>query len=115
MWISTQQSLKIVRKSPDNPIRRHGKLLELSSRFSEYSKSFLGLPRGCLDAYHTKSQSIVDKRKKYEIFESYANGGFPILLEKLDVDETTVLDQKTKERVLKRYYSLLIRNNGFKG
>ena len=54
------------------------------------------------------------KEEKYQIFESYANGGFPIFAEKIGVDESTVFDQKTREQVLKRYYSLLVRKNGFK-
>lgn len=80
------------------------------SFFSERDRDIIDL----IAYAHTKEQSIVEKEDKYSIFESYANGGFPILLRKLGVSPDTTFDAKTKERVLKTYYSLLVRPNGFK-
>lgn len=59
----------------------------------------------------TKNQAVLSTNEKYEIFEQYANGGFPILLDKLDID---FVDKSRNDRnvLLKRYFSLLI-TNGF--
>lgn len=57
---------------------------------------------------HKKEQSVIKSDDKYEIFSSYANGGFPILLEKLhlaDVDEISEDDARNAQQ---RYYSLLL-------
>jgi dnd system-associated protein 4 len=51
---------------------------------------------------HSKQQSILRKDEKYEIFEKYANGGFPILLEKLDIDSNEEIDRSL---VLFKLYS----------
>lgn len=91
------------------PIEKRAEPVQLSF-FSDRDREIMDL----LAYAYTKNQSIVDKEEKYHIFESYANGGFPIFAEKIGVDESTVFDQKTREQVLKRYYSLLVRKNGFK-
>jgi len=57
---------------------------------------------------HTKEQAILKEDNKYGIFEAYANGGFPILLEFLEVDETTEIDAPKQEATLVRLASLLI-------
>lgn len=60
---------------------------------------------------HEKKQSILSEDGKYTIFESYANGGFPVLINKLGInfDDTTKNDRVT---ILKAYFSLLL-INGF--
>ena len=59
---------------------------------------------------HTKEQAILKEDGKYEIFEAYAHGGFPILLELLEIDSTTELDAAKQEAILVRLASLLISN-----
>ncbi len=62
---------------------------------------------------HEKEQKIVKDDKKYEIFANYANGGFPILLEKLDINITEEIDTDTARKAIIKYYMLLL-SNGFK-
>lgn len=56
-----------------------------------------------------KNQKVLDpfdseyKNKKYEIFEGYANGGFPILVHLLNLE-----NNKTKESLVLRLYEILI-------
>ena len=59
---------------------------------------------------HTKDQSIVMKDEKYEIFSSYANGGFPVLINKLELENIEEIDDILSEKLLKKYYSLLLTN-----
>lgn len=61
---------------------------------------------------HVKEQAILKKNEKYDIFESYANGGFDLLVNKLGID---FVDKKQNDRVTilnKLYMNLLM--NGFK-
>jgi len=57
-----------------------------------------------------KEQSILKKEEKYKIFESYANGGFPILVKALGVD---FADRAKNDRlnILRNYYISLIYNS----
>lgn len=57
---------------------------------------------------HKKQQSIVKDDEKYEIFSSYANGGFPILLEKLNLTDINELSLEEARKAQCRYYSLLL-------
>ena len=60
---------------------------------------------------HQKSQNVLKENMKYKIFESYANGGFPIFISCLDID----LAQREKNNrltILKKFYSLLL-SGGF--
>ncbi len=59
---------------------------------------------------HAKEQAILKEDGKYEIFEAYANGGFPILLDLLEVDAATEIDTAKQEAILVRLASLLITN-----
>lgn len=59
---------------------------------------------------HAQEQAILKEDGKYEIFEAYANGGFPILLELLEIDVTTEIDTTKQEEILVRLASLLISN-----
>ena len=54
-----------------------------------------------------KEQSIVKNIEKYNIFESYANGGFDLLLDKLGID---LIDKIKNDRVeiLKKIYKLTL-------
>ena len=49
---------------------------------------------------YKKEQTIIKDDKKYEIFESFANGGFPILIEEISKDEARKAQSK--------YYSMLL-------
>lgn len=57
---------------------------------------------------HAKEQAILKEDAKYEIFEAYANGGFPVLLELLEVDVTTEIDAAKQEAILVLLARLLI-------
>lgn len=59
---------------------------------------------------HAQEQAILKEDGKYEIFEAYANGGFPILLELLEIDAATEIDTTKQEGILVRLASLLISN-----
>lgn len=59
---------------------------------------------------HAQEQAILKEDGKYEIFEAYANGGFPILLELLEINVTTEIDTTKQEEILVRLASLLISN-----
>ena len=58
---------------------------------------------------HEKKQSILSEDDKYSIFEGYANGGFPVLVDKLGVN----FDDPTKNdrwNILQNYFRLLLLN-----
>ena len=59
---------------------------------------------------HKKEQSVLMTKEKYKIFECYANGGFPILVDGLNVD---FIDKKKNNRleILKNYYVHLLYND----
>ena len=71
--------------------------------FSESDKDYMDF----LAYARTKDQSILSTTSKYEIFESYANGGFPILVDKLGVnfDEP---EKNDRLQILKELYKLLL-------
>lgn len=74
--------------------------------FSETDCNFMDILAYC----HTKEQSIVQNDGKYEIFECYANGGYPVLLNclKIDFSDTSNFN---REMVLKNIYARLVYNN----
>lgn len=57
-----------------------------------------------------KAKDDPERNKMYQIFEFYANGGFPILCQKLGVD---FADKSKNDRytILLKYYSLLVSND----
>lgn len=57
-----------------------------------------------------KDQSVLKDGKQYQFFEAFASGGFPILLDKLNIN---FIDKAKNDRnaLLLKYYSLLV-NNG---
>lgn len=60
---------------------------------------------------HKKEQDILKKDEKYKIFESFANGGFPILLKKLGLQNIETIESLSAEEtktVQKKYYALLV-------
>ena len=60
---------------------------------------------------HEKKQDVVSKDDKYAIFESYANGGFPLLVKMLNInfEEPAKNDRVV---ILENYFQLLL-TNGF--
>ena len=60
---------------------------------------------------HEKDQKILRDKEKYHIFERYANGGFPILYEKLGISDETTIDKR--EDILIKYYNLVKSKKGF--
>ncbi len=64
---------------------------------------------------HKKEQSIITTDEKYEIFSSYANAGFPILLDKLEITNIDDISQDEARKAQIRYYKLLLTNGFVKG
>ncbi len=58
---------------------------------------------------HTKNQKILYESEKYQYFEGYANGGFPVLLKLLDWigGEEYVLSIDRKETLISLYTQLV--------
>lgn len=52
----------------------------------------------------SKDKKILNSKEKYKIFEEYANGGFPYLLESLQIND---LDNFERESVLLRYFNAI--------
>ena len=61
---------------------------------------------------YKKEQAVLKTTEKYEIFSAYANGGFPILVDKLGINFN---DPEKNDRlaILKKYYSLLLKKDAF--
>lgn len=57
-----------------------------------------------------KSKDDPERNKMYEAFETYANGGFPILCKKLGID---FVDKSKNDRltILQNYYMMLLSND----
>lgn len=78
--------------------------------FSEQDKDFIDF----IAFAHEKKQRILNgfdesqKYTKYTIFENYANGGFPILVDKLDINPDVEIDLKA---TLLKYYLILMTAN----
>ena len=60
---------------------------------------------------HKKEQAVLNSDEKYAIFESYANGGFPLLVDKLGVD--FVEKEKNDRLALMKKYLMTLLTNGF--
>ena len=80
--------------------------------FSEQDKDFIDF----IAFAHEKKQKILSgledsqKYSKYTIFENYANGGFPILINKLGIDSDQNEELDLKSTLLK-YYLILMTSN----
>lgn len=72
--------------------------------FNDYDYNVMDL----LAFAKTKSHSVLTMDEKYQVFEGYANGGFPYLLSMLDWTSAEGIDRKEK---LVKYYSELISGN----
>lgn len=67
-----------------------------------------------------KNQSIFKKmdgnkpnNKQFEIFEKYANAGFPILIDKLGVNFVNK-EKNDRRTIIRKYYSMLMSNGFYK-
>lgn len=67
-----------------------------------------------------KNQSIFKKmdgnkpnNKQFEIFEKYANAGFPILIDKLGVNLVNK-EKNDRRTIIRKYYSMLMSNGFYK-
>ena len=58
---------------------------------------------------YEKKQSVLSGDEKYSIFEAYANGGFPLLINKLEADFDDP-SKNDKYKILMNYFNLLLRN-----
>ena len=86
------------------PIERQASDGVLMQFFTENDYDLMDL----LAYSHTKEQPILKSDEKYEVFSSYANGGFPILLDLLEIDETTEIDVAKQEAILVKLASIIL-------
>jgi hypothetical protein len=56
---------------------------------------------------------LTDKegKEKYMCFSYYANGGFPILMGKLEIDEDTIIDDAKEDEITYKLASILIQKD----
>lgn len=87
------------------PIEKGGSDTVQMTTFREKDRDYIDF----IAFAYTKDQSVLLGNKKYDIFEAFANGGFPILVSKLGVD---FVDKTKNDRteIMKKYYSTLIKN-----
>ena len=89
------------------PIEKVGSDTVQMTTFREKDRDYINF----IAFAYKKNQSVLNGNERYEIFEALANGGFPILVDKLGID---FVDRTKNERteVMKKYYSLLL-SKGF--
>ncbi len=75
--------------------------------FSEKDWDFMDL----IAYAHKKEQNVLYTDEKYDIFSSYANGGFPILLKILEIEPNTDMDDTIQERKLLKLCELIVTGN----
>ena len=75
----------------------------LMNSFSERSYDIMNF----LAYAYVKEQSVLKEQKQFVHFESYAHGGFPILVDKLGID---LVDKSKNDRktIIRKYYQLLL-------
>mgnify|MGYP003303104766 FL=1 len=75
----------------------------LMNSFSERSYDIMNF----LAYAYVKEQSVLKEQKQFVHFESYAHGGFPILIDKLGID---LVDKSKNDRktIIRKYYQLLL-------
>ena len=75
----------------------------LMNSFSERSYDIMNF----LAYAYVKEQSVLKEQKQFAHFESYAHGGFPILIDKLGID---LVDKSKNDRktIIRKYYRLLL-------
>lgn len=76
--------------------------------FTESDYNFFDL----LAFAHTKDTKILESDEKYDIFANYANAGFPILIDKLGIDENTNITPQVARKLMHSIYKLVL-TNGF--
>lgn len=57
---------------------------------------------------YKREQTIIKSDKKYEIFESFANGGFPVLVNKLGILFEEEISKDEARKVQSKYYKMLL-------
>jgi dnd system-associated protein 4 len=75
--------------------------------FSEKDWDFMDL----IAYAHKKEQNVLYTDEKYDIFSSYANGGFHILLKILEIEPNTDMDDTIQERKLLKLCELIVTGN----
>ena len=75
----------------------------LMNSFSERSYDIMNF----LAYAYVKEQSVLKEQKQFAHFESYAHGGFPILIDNLGID---LVDKSKNDRktIIRKYYQLLL-------
>lgn len=89
------------------PIEKTGSDTVQMTTFREKDRDFIDF----IAFGYQKEQSVLLSNKKYEIFEAFANGGFPLVVSKLGID---FVDKSKNDRteIMKKYFSLLV-SKGF--
>ncbi len=75
--------------------------------FSEKDWDFIDL----IAYAHKKEQAVLYTDEKYEIFSAYANAGFEILINLLEIDQTTEIDDNLQEAKLLKLCELMLTGN----
>lgn len=85
------------------PIQNTGSDTVQMTTFEDKDRDFIDF----IAFAHKKEQSVFNTEEKYAIFEAYANGGFPILVEKLGVD---FVEKEKNDRLalMKQYLMTLL-------
>lgn len=82
--------------------------------FEEREKDIMNflayMKEGNQSVLQEKSKDDPDRNKMFQAFECYANGGFPILCKKLNVDFVEK-DNNDRYTILLNYYKMLLAND----
>ncbi|WP_204573471.1 hypothetical protein [Collinsella intestinalis] len=73
--------------------------------------------RALLDLFafaHTKSQDALATDGAYEAFEGYANAGYPLLLQKLGIQEREQLSEQRVSGLIRRLYTFTYSSDGLR-
>ena len=75
--------------------------------FSEKDLDFIDL----IAYAHKKEQAVLYTDEKYDIFSAYANGGFDILINLLEIDPNIEMDDNLRETKLLKLCEMLLTGN----
>ena len=88
------------------PIEKGGSDTVQMTTFREKDRDYIDF----IAFAYAQEQSVLLNNKKYEIFEAFANGGFPIVVDKLGIDFADK-NRNNRIEIMKKYFSLLVANS----
>jgi dnd system-associated protein 4 len=89
------------------PIKKAASDGVLMQFFSEKDWDFIDL----IAYAHKKEQAVLYTDEKYDIFSAYANGGFDILTDLLELDRTIEIDDNLQESKFLKLCAMLLTGN----